>query len=452
MNSNPSSLLRSELDRRRFMAGTAKSLLGVGLLPAGEHLFSGKAFAAGEGSANAKQVATARNVIFLYMTGGQSHLDTWDPKPENKEVMGPTKAISTSADGVQIGEYLPRMAKQMHHACVLNAMATNTAAHEQANYFMHTSFGLRSTIKHPGMGAWLSFYQGAGNPALPPYVYIGNDSRHPGAGFFAKKHGPLMVNNPEAGLQNVRPPKGVTDDRFMLRRDLAAMLDAEFQAEWQTRSVRAYSDMYDDAVRLMKSDDLAAFDLTKESAEVRQSYGKDSFGQGCLLARRLVEHGHDVVILLDSLTRLARAYNTIQPHSGKILSGGIDANALHKPKRFFGAARNIEQGGSLTIIATALIETGSRMDEVIFEEFKGTGNMELVLDRRLADRRTYPAIDLIKSGTRKEELLYHPNELEKIYLLRQAVADLAAVDAMNLLLGRLKKTNSNVEFLLSMKD
>ena len=169
-------------------------------------------------------------------------------------------------------------------------------------------------------------------------------------------------------------------------------------------------------------------------------------------ARRLVEHGNDVVILLDSITRLARAYNTIQPHSGKILTGGIDANALHKPKRFFGAARNIEQGGSLTIIATALIDTGSRMDEVIFEEFKGTGNMELVLDRRLADRRIYPAIDLIKSGTRKEELLYHPNELEKIYLLRQAVADLAPVDAMNLLLGRLKKTNSNVEFLLSMKD
>ena len=135
-------------------------------------------------------------------------------------------------------------------------------------------------------------------------------------------------------------------------------------------------------------------------------------------ARRLVEYGHDVVILLDSLTRLARAYNTVQPHSGKILTGGIDANALHKPKRFFGAARNIEQGGSLTIIATALIDTGSRMDEVIFEEFKGTGNMELVLDRRLADRRTYPAIDLIKSGTRKEELLFHPQELEKIYLLR----------------------------------
>ncbi|BAE81648.1 transcription termination factor Rho [Chlamydia felis Fe/C-56] len=169
-------------------------------------------------------------------------------------------------------------------------------------------------------------------------------------------------------------------------------------------------------------------------------------------ARRLVEHGKDVVILLDSITRLARAYNTVQPHSGKILTGGVDASALHKPKRFFGAARNIEGGGSLTILATALIDTGSRMDEVIFEEFKGTGNMELVLDRRLSDRRTYPAIDLIKSGTRKEELLYHPSELEKVYLFRQAIADLTAIDAMHLLLGRLKKTNSNAEFLLSLKE
>ena len=169
-------------------------------------------------------------------------------------------------------------------------------------------------------------------------------------------------------------------------------------------------------------------------------------------ARRMVESGYDVVILLDSLTRLARAYNTIQPHSGKILSGGIDANSLHKPKRFLGAARNIENGGSLTILATTLIDTGSRMDEVIFEEFKGTGNMELVLDRRLADRRVYPAIDLIKSGTRKEELLYHPTELERIYRLRQAMADLTPLDAMNLLLSRLKKTNSNAEFLLAMKD
>lgn len=167
-------------------------------------------------------------------------------------------------------------------------------------------------------------------------------------------------------------------------------------------------------------------------------------------ARRLVEHGHDVVILLDNITRLTRAYNTVQPHSGKILTGGIDANALHKPKRFFGAARNVEQGGSLTIIATALIETGSRMDEVIFEEFKGTGNMELVLSRMLAERRIFPAIDILKSGTRKEELLLHEDELAWINALRLALADLAAPDAMNLLLNRMKKTKSNPELLLSM--
>jgi hypothetical protein len=153
--------MNSDLTRRSVMTRMAQSCLGVGLLPSMEHLFSSKAFAVGEGSATAKQAATARNVIFLYMTGGQSHLDTWDPKPDNKEVAGPVKAIKTSADGVQISEYLPRMAKKMHHACVINSMATNTAAHEQANYFMHTSFGLRSTIKHPGMGAWLSFFQGS---------------------------------------------------------------------------------------------------------------------------------------------------------------------------------------------------------------------------------------------------------------------------------------------------
>jgi transcription termination factor Rho len=201
-----------------------------------------------------------------------------------------------------------------------------------------------------------------------------------------------------------------------------------------------------DMIRLVKGEVVAStFDEPPERhVQVAEMVGEK--------ARRLVEHGHDVVILLDNITRLARAYNTIQPHSGKILSGGIDANALHKPKRFIGSARNIEHGGSLTIIATALIDTGSRMDEVIFEEFKGTGNMELVLDRRLAERRIFPAIDLIKSGTRKEELLYHPSELEKIYVLRQALADLSPIDAMNLLLGRLRKTNNNVEFLLSMKD
>jgi len=167
-------------------------------------------------------------------------------------------------------------------------------------------------------------------------------------------------------------------------------------------------------------------------------------------AKRLVEHKRDVVILLDSITRLARAYNTIQPHSGKILSGGVDANALHKPKRFFGAARNIEEGGSLTIIATALVDTGSRMDEVIFEEFKGTGNMEVHLDRALVDRRIFPSINVERSGTRKEELLYHPDELSRIVLLRRALTGVPPVEAMELVLGKLKKTKSNIEFLLGM--
>ncbi|MDB6029206.1 MAG: rho [Verrucomicrobiales bacterium] len=167
-------------------------------------------------------------------------------------------------------------------------------------------------------------------------------------------------------------------------------------------------------------------------------------------ARRMVEHKRDVVILLDSITRLARAYNTIQPHSGKILSGGVDANALHKPKRFFGAARNIEEGGSLTIIATALVDTGSRMDEVIFEEFKGTGNMEVHLDRHLVDRRIFPSINIELSGTRKEELLYHPDEFNKVVVLRRALTGVPPVEAMELLLGKLKKTASNIMFLLGM--
>jgi len=167
-------------------------------------------------------------------------------------------------------------------------------------------------------------------------------------------------------------------------------------------------------------------------------------------SRRLVEHGRDVVILLDSITRLARAHNVVIPHSGKILSGGVDANALQKPKRFFGAARNIENGGSLTIIATALIDTGSRMDEVIFEEFKGTGNMELVLDRRLADRRVYPAIDIQKTSTRKEELLLEPDELNRVYLLRNFLADMPTVEALEFLLERLKRTKNNKEFFATM--
>ena len=167
-------------------------------------------------------------------------------------------------------------------------------------------------------------------------------------------------------------------------------------------------------------------------------------------AKRLVEHGRDVVILLDSITRLGRAFNTVVPSSGKVLTGGVDANALQRPKRFFGAARNIEEGGSLTIISTALIDTGSRMDEVIFEEFKGTGNSEVVLDRKMADKRVFPAIDIMKSGTRKEELLLDKEKLHKIYVLRRILDPMGTVDAIEFLLDKLGQTQSNDEFYDSM--
>jgi transcription termination factor Rho len=169
-------------------------------------------------------------------------------------------------------------------------------------------------------------------------------------------------------------------------------------------------------------------------------------------AKRLVEHKRDVVILLDSITRLARAYNTIVPPSGKVLSGGVDSNALQKPKRFFGAARNIEEGGSLTIIATALVDTGSRMDEVIFEEFKGTGNMEIHLDRRLVDKRVFPAIDVNRSGTRKEELLLNDYELNRVWVLRKVLNPLSSVDSMELLIDKIKETQTNADFLASMNS
>jgi transcription termination factor Rho len=167
-------------------------------------------------------------------------------------------------------------------------------------------------------------------------------------------------------------------------------------------------------------------------------------------AKRLVEHKRDVVILLDSITRLARAYNTVVPPSGKVLSGGVDSNALQRPKRFFGAARNIEEGGSLTIVATALVDTGSRMDDVIFEEFKGTGNMEIHLDRKLVDKRVFPAIDINKSGTRKEELLMPKEELNRVWVLRKVLNPLSATESMELLLDKLGKTRSNAEFLAAM--
>lgn len=277
----PNRLYKDEPTRRRFIAHAASSLLGVGLLPA---------FMSQRARADDAKGGTAKNVIYLYMDGGMSHIDSWDPK--KGDVAGPTKTIPTSADGVQLGEYLPRTAKQMHHGTVVRSLTSTQGAHEQGNYYMHTSYQLRGTIAHPSMGAWLSHFRGAGNPSLPASAYIGNASRHPGAGFFPPAHTPLFVNNPESGLKDIELQKGLSKDQHTSRMKLADELDAAFVKSFpKQRNVAAYSDAYDGAYRMMASKDIAAFDLTQEPAALRESYGRDPFGQGCLLARRLVEHG-----------------------------------------------------------------------------------------------------------------------------------------------------------------
>ncbi len=281
-------LLRSdELSRRQFAARTASALLGVGLLP---EVFSAKAAESAAAGAGGLK-ATAKNVIYLFMAGGQSHIDTWDPK-EGVAAAGSTKLIKTSADEVRIGHYLPRTAEQMHHASIIRSLASTQGAHEQGDYYMHTSYTLRGTIRHPSMGAWLNELQGEqGNQSLPNFVYVGGSSRHPGSGFLPPAKGPLFVSNPANGIRNATRPGGVTEDRFSARLKLANELDQDFRGAFPHRNVKAYSEMYDHAITLMKSEDLKAFDLNEEPAETRKAYGDEAFGQGCLLARRLVEHG-----------------------------------------------------------------------------------------------------------------------------------------------------------------
>lgn len=282
------SLLRQadELSRRDFVMRAAKTCLGVTAAP----LLLNKARAAFEGASPLRQVPTARNVIYLYMSGGMSHLDTFNPQPGTDEA-GPVRPIPTTADGIQISEYLPLTAKQMHHVAVVNSLMSTQGAHAQGNYFMHTSYTIRSTIKHPSMGAWLTKYQGRSNPSLPASVVVTNDSKHPGAGFFEAAVAPLMVSNPTAGLQNSRRLAHLSESDFDYRLSLAGRLDAAFRATYDYADVRAMGDIYKDAVRIMKSEDLVAFDINKEPAEMHELYGADPFNQGCLLARRLVEHG-----------------------------------------------------------------------------------------------------------------------------------------------------------------
>jgi len=278
--------MKDDVSRRGFLSNAAFSLLGVGGLP----FLEGLAFAQEKADGPAPlRPATAKNVIYLYMTGGMTHLDTFDLKP-GAPTQGPTEGIKTSADGVQISKHLPNLAKHMDKVAVINSLNSTQGAHAQGQYYMHTSYTLRGTIKHPTMGAWLNLMAGRQNPNLPGHVSIGAGSNHASAGFLESKFAPLPIGDPAAGLQDSHRANAVTAEMFDRRLERAQAMNREFAAAHDQKDVRAYSDMYDEAVRLMNSKDLEAFDLRKEPDQIRQAYGTSSFGQGCLLARRLIEN------------------------------------------------------------------------------------------------------------------------------------------------------------------
>ena len=285
MNMN-SSLFSDELNRRRFVSLAAKSFLGVSILPWASHSsLSGAGLGLNRPLNHAPK---AKNVIYLYMSGGMTHLDTFDPKT-GTETGGPTQTIKTNADGVQLAENLPLLANHADKIAVVRGMSSTKGAHQQGNYFMHTSYAQRATIVHPSMGAWMTRLDGRFNPTLPGAVVVGGGSRHPLSGFLSTSHQPLAVGNPNEGLKNVKRLWGMTEEKFEKGLNLSQKLDRSFTQKYNLEKVNAYSDMYDDAVRLMKSKDLKAFDLKEESESTRESYGSDNFGQGVLLARRLVE-------------------------------------------------------------------------------------------------------------------------------------------------------------------
>ncbi|HIF33994.1 MAG: DUF1501 domain-containing protein [Pirellulaceae bacterium] len=276
-----------DVSRRDFATFAARTFLGVGLMPV-----AAARTLAGEKSSETVQAeskGTAKNVIYLYMNGGMSHLDTLDPKP-GQETQGPVEAIRTSASGVMISEYMPQLAKHADKTAIIRSVSSTQGAHERGRYLMRTSYTQRGTIRHPAMGAWVLQLSGRTNSSLPGNVRIGNDSRHPGAGFMEAQFAPLPIGDPTAGLQNSKLSRGVTQQQFAKRIGLANELDGEFLARFDQKQVRSYTDAYDNAIRLMSSEELEAFNVYRESEATRNSYGDNPFGQGCLLARRLVEN------------------------------------------------------------------------------------------------------------------------------------------------------------------
>ncbi|MEM8882482.1 MAG: DUF1501 domain-containing protein [Planctomycetota bacterium] len=271
--------------RRQFVGGAAKGLLGLSTAPLMTSLAK-----AGESVAIPREAATARNVIYLYMAGGMTHLDTFDVKP-GASTQGPVEALNTSADGVRISQYFPLLAKHMDKVAVINSMNSNQGAHAQGRYFMHTGYQLRGTIKHPSMGAWLEKMRGRVNGTLPGHVIVGGGGEMATNGFFDASLTPLPIGDPTAGLTNSARVQHVSEERFEHRIHKLERMNKAFREKYDARAVQDYAKVFEEAIRLMDSKDLEAFDVTKESEDVRNAYGTDRFGQGVLLARRLVERG-----------------------------------------------------------------------------------------------------------------------------------------------------------------
>ncbi|HEX5051608.1 MAG TPA: DUF1501 domain-containing protein [Planctomycetota bacterium] len=276
--------------RRVFLGGMAQSLLGVGAAAAFGPAAIARALAQDPAAPVVLGRASAKSVIYLFLRGGMSHIDTLDPKP-GKTTQGPVDALPTRADGVRLGQYLPKLADHMDKVCIVSSMSSKQGAHPQAQYLMRTSYELRGTIQHPSLGAWFQRLAGRRNPNLPGHVLIGGGAEMPSAGYFPPDFQALPIGSAEDGLQNSSLPRGVDQDRFQRRMQRLEKLDAAFAEKHSQRGVAAYSKAYADAVRLMRSSDLQAFDIDLESKAMQQAYGETQFGQGCLLARRLVEHG-----------------------------------------------------------------------------------------------------------------------------------------------------------------
>jgi hypothetical protein len=273
-----------ELNRREFIARAAKSYLGVGLMPLVGSYIHDSAYALTPGVRPAK----ARHVIYLNMAGAMSHLDTFDPKPQSPDVQGPVEAIETSVDDLFLSENLPTVAKHMHNAAIVRSVTSNQGAHEQASYLMHTSYQKRGTIVHPTFGSWVAKLSGAINRTIPSHVKIGGGGG--GAGFLESRYGALPINNPRAGLSNSSMADYLDATQFNDRIKLAESLNTVFREQYDQKQIRAYTDLYRDAVKLMKSEDLKAFDISSEPEPIVELYGESNFGQGCLLARRLIEN------------------------------------------------------------------------------------------------------------------------------------------------------------------